>query len=1135
MKRLDSVDSIESRTPSSDTRGLSRVAWLGAFVILAGQRVWNAIDGPLMRGWDDFGHVGYVLFLDLYGAVPWADQGWSYFHPPLHYVIGWGLAQFGSAEVLLRGLSLIGGAASLLIAWLAARVTREVHPDSGSLPWLVFVSVGSLPVYLYTGTMAGNEMTAAAFGTLGFAIFLTNEARSEPQLRWDVAAGLVFGLALLTKASALLTLGAAGLALLFRALQAAGGRDLARVRHAIRRGVVLAGVAGVIASPFYLRNVSEFGTPFRMSRGNPQVAALEERQLPGERSWVDLVYIPAALFSDPHPKAPHMLHSIWGTPYVQMWADPRGRSEFAFRAVKSALWDRARRIGAVMGLLPTLLALFGCGLAAADVLRGRRGSVYVPLFFLSGTTLGAFAWFAFDAPQFSALKASYLLGLTLPYAVFMARSLVAIGSALVRRAAMSLVVVIAAVGLVNDSSGLVLPKLPPGSSLPLVYVAFDEREAARRLLEISVAYPTRTTYTGTDNLADLEMIEGRPGNARRFYLSGGVAERNQPERWNALGAANALLGKTRWALVAFENAIEGGQIEVGLVNRGVVHAMDGDLDQAETDLRKALEIDPLLIPAWHNLAEVLDRADRPLESERAAANSRSLVGTPPRGFAYGIPHGLGHEPSRTLGIRWMLWLDGRDVQLARAPYRDADAISSRRDSRSSETLTPAHLVLIVVDTLRADHLGSYGYPRPTSPNIDRIAREGVRFANASAISSWTLPSVASLFTSLYPPEHGATAWGKKIRRSLPTLPGLLRNAGYRTIGVSGNFVHITQKGGFARGFGAFRSLGFSAAGDGDDPLLVLKRPGGGTVRTRAPSAAEVNETLFQLLPDTPDGPLFVYAHYMEPHSGYEPPPDQLARFVTNPQAHRDGPPATTAYVNGLAGGEVRADAAELQRLVDLYDGEIASVDAAIGELLAELERRGYGDELVVSVVADHGEEFLDHGGWFHGLNLFGESLAVPWVISDSRPSSRGIVRHERVDLIDVTPTLLSMVGVEPAPGMRGRAMLSDAPGPRDMIAWLDPDERFEASVAPRVARRAFTRWPWKLIVDRDGGVAVYRLDRDPSEQRPMTMAAAELPPGLRKLAGRLARDATATPSRARPAEPIDPKQRARLRALGYED
>jgi hypothetical protein len=95
------------------------VAWLGAFVILAGQRVWNAIDGPLMRGWDDFGHVGYVLFLDLYGAVPWADQGWSYFHPPLHYVIGWGLAQFGSAEVLLRGLSLIGGAASLLIAWLA--------------------------------------------------------------------------------------------------------------------------------------------------------------------------------------------------------------------------------------------------------------------------------------------------------------------------------------------------------------------------------------------------------------------------------------------------------------------------------------------------------------------------------------------------------------------------------------------------------------------------------------------------------------------------------------------------------------------------------------------------------------------------------------------------------------------------------------------------------------------------------------------------------------------------------------------------------------------------------------------------------------------------------------------------------
>jgi arylsulfatase len=539
-----------------------------------------------------------------------------------------------------------------------------------------------------------------------------------------------------------------------------------------------------------------------------------------------------------------------------------------------------------------------------------------------------------------------------------------------------------------------------------------------------------------------------------------------------------------------------------------------------------------LIPAWHNLAEVLDRAARPVESERAKIEARSLVGTPPRKYPYGVPHGLGYGPSTDLGTRWMLWLDGQDVLLARAPFRASDAISTRTTSLKSFRGVPhrPHLVLIVVDALRADHLGAYGYPRPTSPNIDRIAREGVRFANASAISSWTLPSVASLFTSRYPFEHGATVSNKRIRPRHPTLPSLLSKAGYQTIGVSGNFVHVTEHNGFARGFNVFQTLALDAS---EDPLLVFRDFFGKTVRKRAPSAAEMNEALLELVPEASDGPIFVYAHYMDPHPGYDPPADHMARFVTNPAAHRDAPPATADYVKRLAGGGVSSDATERQRLVDLYDGEVASVDEAIGELLVELERRWNGDELVVCVVADHGEEFFDHGGWFHGLTLFGESLSVPWVIRDSRMTRRGIVRTEPVDLIDVAPTLLSIVGVESGARMRGRAMLSDAPPHRDLIAWLDPDERLKEPVAPRVQRRAVTRWPWKFIASRDGSVAVYRLDQDPGEQRPMTIA--ELPPGLREFAKRAAREVMATRSRPRPAEAVEPETRARLPAPGFED
>ncbi|MCH7709176.1 MAG: hypothetical protein IH884_11860, partial [Myxococcales bacterium] len=130
--------------------------WLVSLGAAIGVRLWNALEGPLMWGYDAWGQVAYAIFVDLYHAVPWADQGWSYFHPPLHYLIGWGLARFGSGEILVRGLSVLGSLASLGTAALAAWLARAAAPSRPELPIVAFAAVAFLPVQLFMSPMPGN-------------------------------------------------------------------------------------------------------------------------------------------------------------------------------------------------------------------------------------------------------------------------------------------------------------------------------------------------------------------------------------------------------------------------------------------------------------------------------------------------------------------------------------------------------------------------------------------------------------------------------------------------------------------------------------------------------------------------------------------------------------------------------------------------------------------------------------------------------------------------------------------------------------------------------------------------------------------------------------------------------------------
>jgi tetratricopeptide (TPR) repeat protein len=747
-----------------------RAGWIVAIVALASVRIWNALRGPLLRGYDDLGHAGYFLYLHFYAALPWADQGWSYFHPPLHYFFGWALTGFGSPEVLLRGVALLGGAASLGIAALAARVVERTRPGLRGLPLLAFTSVGLLPVYLYTGTMAGNELSATFLGTLALALFVTNECRDDPTPRLDALVGLALGLALLTKFSGALFAAAVGLGLLARGLRAGG--EFAVWRRLALRGAIVAGIALLVCAPYYARNVREFGTPFRLSRDTPHVAELESRQLPGSRTWRDFVRISPKLFVNPRLEAPHLVRSVWGSAYAQTWADARNEWDILHPGHPRVRLTRS--LGVCLGLLPSLLALVGAGLALGDVRRRRRVEVYTPLLAIAALTLVSFALFAWQVPQFSATKASYLLGLTLPYAAFLCRALEGLACAAPRavfRIALALVVLPAAASAAIHTHALVLPAMRSHEALGALRTALGDVQGARVEFYQQSRRPVMTgrEVEWSDNFAALWLLEGDAARAADTYARHRPRPGEDPFRWNAIGVANALAGRTGRALRNFDRAIAAGAGEVALVNRGAVRATLGQLEDAERDLREALALDSRLAPAWHALAEVLSGDGRASEAGSARERAAAAAARGPRGYPYGIPDGLGQWPSFELGYRFLLWLEGRSLRLAHAPFRAQDA-----SAFAAPPPAKPNLVLVVIDTLRADHVGAYGYGRPTTPRIDALARRGVRFARASAPSSWTLPSVASIFTSLPPPEHGAVAWGEKLLAGLPTLAEALR-------------------------------------------------------------------------------------------------------------------------------------------------------------------------------------------------------------------------------------------------------------------------------------------------------------------------------------------------------------------------
>ncbi len=428
--------------------------------------------------------------------------------------------------------------------------------------------------------------------------------------------------------------------------------------------------------------------------------------------------------------------------------------------------------------------------------------------------------------------------------------------------------------------------------------------------------------------------------------------------------------------------------------------------------------------------------------------------------------------------------------------------------------TLPNLILISIDTLRPDHLGAYGYARNTSPVLDRLAREGVLFRNAYSTSSWTLPAHVSLFTGLLPHRHGAVRPGGTlpIGADSDTLASRLWAAGYETAGFTGGG-YVSARLGFSAGFTLYT-----------DP---------GVLPYWQPPFSEIVGQAQRWLQRPGSGPFFLFLHTYEVHLPYQPAP-QFADLFVKP----DGP-----FADGVTGVEIlsREDPLstdELQQLIAHYDGGIRSMDTALGTLLVLLEERGWAANTCIVLTSDHGEEFGEHGDFFHHrAKLYEELVRVPLILHCPALLPAGTVIDTPVSLVDIMPTLLDLAGLPAAPGIDGRSLLPLIAGgewpARSLVSECDGHiaEETGTARAMRLGDRKFITSTVPTHVTEE----LFDLARDPGEQQNLVSdASTELAAMRTALQSALARPA-APRREARQVPTPDAATRERLRALGYSE
>ncbi len=361
------------------------------------------------------------------------------------------------------------------------------------------------------------------------------------------------------------------------------------------------------------------------------------------------------------------------------------------------------------------------------------------------------------------------------------------------------------------------------------------------------------------------------------------------------------------------------------------------------------------------------------------------------------------------------------------------------------------VILVSIDTLRADHVGCYGYERDTTPFLDRWAEGALVFDRAYTSAPLTLIAHMTMLTGLFPQQHGVDGREQALSPAIPLLAERLRDAGYRTLGLyHEGWIH--ERHGFARGFDAFR---------------------------RHESAEEAGAHLREELDDLDDGPFFLFLHLFDVHSGpfaegqllvYPSPPPFQDWFLPDAPAPLPQMPEIDLWHSEHALGEEQIEA-----LVALYDGGIRHVDARLGEWFGELERRGLLENALVVVTSDHGEALAQRGRLSgHGM-FYDEGLRVPLIVRHPQGLRAGERSVVPVHLADIVPTVLAAAGLASDARLPGRSLLGDLLSDRVLAG-------------SRGHQEYLLRWPRKMVRTAMGKNYVLDLEQDPRELAPASIS-----------------------------------------------
>ncbi|MCK5687825.1 sulfatase-like hydrolase/transferase [Myxococcota bacterium] len=446
------------------------------------------------------------------------------------------------------------------------------------------------------------------------------------------------------------------------------------------------------------------------------------------------------------------------------------------------------------------------------------------------------------------------------------------------------------------------------------------------------------------------------------------------------------------------------------------------------------------------------------------------------------------------------------------------ASSLSDDSKAVKQLKGKGVILVLVDTLRADALGAYGAKNhrgeAVSPHFDKFASEGILYKKCNAQASWTRPAVASIITGRHVEGHVTMSKIARLPKELPTIASQLKKAGIKSGAVVTNY-NLDESFGFSRGFEDFRYLEparYLGAPPRANKLaaynvyrVVKERFFGGQREAKHfyRSAPEVNHQGFEILDTIGNEPFFLWLHYMEPHDPYFDIDGPSYARVQMPH-----PPVSAA-----------------KAMLKAYNDDVKLWDDGFGELLAGLKARGLDDKVTVIVVADHGEEFGEHGGFYHGVTLYEEQLNVPLAIRG--PGLTPAVISDLVRQIDLASTITALLGKEPAKSWEGRDIFGEAPVPSFSMASEDHEGNQLSSI--RVGDQ-------KLITanpDNPRGLApeeLYNLADDPLEKTPKDDSdlRLELKNELYKRAAKAKKGGAELHEKA-----LDADAEAELRALGY--